>query len=124
MKSKRTTTEKVYLWWHRIYGSMLILFLFAMLFERGFGYYLAYGLIPQGVVQILFGLVAVVDPKQFRLKNSYLLWIWLFISTLVLISSIFLDQFFDLNLMQFIAVITLFLPVLQFSALYFEKFKY
>ena len=44
MKSKRTLTEKIYLWWHRTYDVVCLFFSScAMLFERGFGYYLAYG---------------------------------------------------------------------------------
>lgn len=70
-KIKMTGTERLYLGWHYSYGVLLVLSLIvSLLGVMNLGASFAYGLIPQGIFQVILGMVAVLRPAEFRLKKS------------------------------------------------------
>ena len=130
MKSKRTSIEMTYLWWHRVYGNGLILCFISGLLEDDLRILLAYALIPQGVFQIINGIIALLKPSYFRLKERKLLCPWALITLLVMYSiwggnQSLIDILDEIPLIELWATIIIIgLPILQYHALTSKKFKY
>ncbi len=128
MKNYKTNTEKLYLGWHVVYISLILIFLLLELFyQSGFFYFFALSLIPQGIFQVLLGIVALISPEEFRLRKTYLLKVWAILSLIVLIAFYHVQNnnaniFGDYSTWLFILIPIL--PIVQFVALTHKSFKY
>jgi len=74
---RKKTTENVYVLVHFCVGIPLVFGGLISLLSRDAGMFYALGLLALGIVQIPFGLVGVLAPDQYRLKNNQLPLIWL-----------------------------------------------
>lgn len=128
MKGYKTGTEKIYLGWHAIYITLILICLLLELFyESGFIYFFALSLIPQGIFQVLLGIVALLRPEEFRLRKTYLLKIWAILSLIDLIAFYLIENlnmklFGDFNTWPIILIPIL--PFVQFIALTHRGFKF
>lgn len=128
MENHKTKMEFIYLLWHKIVGSFLLIFLVLSLIDSEWLFLVLLGLLPQGIFQMAMGMIALLKPNAFRLVNRTLLFIWFTLSIAYLLAAFLEPAFLEtrnygLSYFAIGIVIPMLLASLQVIALTATRFK-